>query len=166
VTVRILSEADVRRLLPMEECIERMAEVLAALARGELYQPLRPLFVPPAAASFMGLMPAYRAEPEPVWALKAICLAPGNPARGLDAHQGFVALYDGVTGEVRAIANASPITEIRTAAVSAVATRLLARPGSRTLAILGAGVQARSHLEALRAVLPIVRVRGWSRTPG
>ena len=113
----------------------------------------------------MGLMPAYRAEPDPLYSLKTVCIAPGNPARGLDSHQGFVALFDGVTGEPRAFVNASAITAVRTAAVSAVATRLLARPGSRTLAILGAGVQARSHLDAMRAVLPLEQVRVWSRTP-
>ena len=81
-------------------------------------------------------------------------IAPGNPARGLDAHQGAVLLHDGETGELRAILNASPITEIRTAAVSAVATRALARPDARVVAILGGGVQARSHTEAMRAVVP------------
>ncbi len=164
-SVRVLGEHDVRRLLPVAECIEPMAEVLAALARDELYNPLRSVVLPPGAEAFMGLMPAYRSAPAPVYALKAVCIAPGNPARGLDSHQGFVALFDGVTGEPRAFVNASAITAIRTAAVSAVATRLLARPGARTLAILGAGVQARAHLDAMRAVLPIERVRVWSRTP-
>jgi ornithine cyclodeaminase/alanine dehydrogenase-like protein (mu-crystallin family) len=166
VSVRVLSEHDVRRLLPVADCIEPMAEVLAALARGELYNPLRSVVLPPGAETFMGLMPAYRATPAPVYALKVVCIAPGNSARGLDSHQGFVALFDGVTGETRALVNAAAITAIRTAAVSAVATRLLARPESRTLAILGAGVQARAHLEAMRAVLPFDRVRVWSRTPG
>jgi len=163
--VRIIGEHDVRRLLPVAECIEPMAAALAALARGELHNPLRSVVLPPGAETFMGLMPAYRAAPDPLYSLKAVCIAPGNPARGLDAHQGFVALFDGVTGEPRAFVNASAITAIRTAAVSAVATRLLARPGSRTLAILGAGVQARAHLDAMRAVLPFERVRVWSRTP-
>jgi ornithine cyclodeaminase len=164
-TVRVLAEHDVRRLLPVAECIEPMAEALAALARDELYNPLRSVVLPPGAEAFMGLMPAYRSAPDAVYSLKAVCISPGNPARGLDSHQGFVALFDGVTGEPRAFVNASAITAIRTAAVSAVATRLLARPGSRTLAILGAGVQARSHLDAMRAVLPFEHVRVWSRTP-
>jgi ornithine cyclodeaminase len=127
--------------------------------------PLRSVVLPPGAAAFLGLMPAYRAAPDAVYSLKAVCITPGNPALGLDSHQGFVALFDGVTGEPRAFVNASAITAVRTAAVSAVATRLLARPGSRKLAILGAGVQARTHLEAMRAVLPLERVRVWSRTP-
>jgi len=166
VSVRVLGEHDVRRVLPVADCIEPMAEVLAALARDDLYNPLRSVVLPPGADVFMGLMPAYRAAPDPLYSLKAVCIAPGNAARGLDSHQGFVALFDGETGETRALVNAAAITSIRTAAVSAVATRLLARPESRTLAILGAGVQARAHLEGMRAVLPFDRVRVWSRTPG
>ena len=90
---------------------------------------------------------------------------PGNPARGLDAHQGVVILSDGETGEVRAVVNASAITAIRTAAVSAVATRLLAREGARELAVLGAGVQARSHLAAMAVARDFEVARIWSRTP-
>ena len=165
-SVRILSEADARRLLPMGDCIEAMAEILAALARDELSNPLRSIFFPPGERSGMGLMPAHRSGASPLYALKTICVVPDNRARGLDSHQGFVALFDGETGQVKTLINASAITEIRTAAVSGVATRLLARPESRTLAILGAGTQARSHLEAMRAVLPIEHVRAWSRTPG
>ena len=163
---RVLTQHEVERLLPMEECVELMAEALAALARREVFNPLRFVVRPPGEETLMGLMPAHRAQPAPVYALKTVCIVPANPARGLDAHQGSVTLFDGDTGEVRAIMNASAITEIRTAAVSAVATRLLARPGSRELAILGAGVQARSHLEAMRHVLDLDRVRVWSRTPG
>jgi ornithine cyclodeaminase len=111
-------------------------------------------------------MPAYRGGDEPLYALKAVVVAPENPKRGLDAHQGVVAVFDGVTGRVRGLVNASAITAVRTAAVSAVATRALARADARTLAILGAGVQARSHLEAIRTVLAVERVVAWSRTPG
>ncbi len=165
-TVRVLSAHDVHRLLPMADCIAVMEEVLAALAREELYNPLRLILRPPGERTKMGLMPAHRSGAAPVYSLKTLCIAPGNAARGLDSHQGFVALFDGETGATRALLNAGAITSIRTAAVSAVATRLLARPGSRTLAILGAGTQARAHLEAMRAVLPFDHVRVWSRTPG
>jgi ornithine cyclodeaminase/alanine dehydrogenase-like protein (mu-crystallin family) len=150
----------------MDECIAAMEGALAALARGEVHNPLRFVVRPPGASTLMGLMPAHRAGAEPVYALKAVCIAPGNSELGLDQHQGFVALFDGVTGTVRALVNASAITSIRTAAVSGVATKLLARPASRTLAILGAGIQASAHLEAMRAVLPFEQVRAWSRTPG
>jgi ornithine cyclodeaminase/alanine dehydrogenase-like protein (mu-crystallin family) len=165
-SVLVVAEHDVRRLLSMDECIEAMENVLSALARGELHQPLRFVTRPAGAESLLGLMPAHRSGEGSAWSLKEIVIAPGNSARGLDAHQGAVLLHDGETGELRAILNASPITEIRTAAVSAVATRALARPGAHTVAILGAGVQARSHAEAMRAVLGDVEIRSWSRRDG
>ncbi len=165
-SVRILDEQEVRRLLPMSECIEVMAEALASLARGEVHNPLRFVVRPPEAPSLLGLMPAYRGGETPLWGLKSVAIAPGNAARGLDLHQGFVALYDGETGETRAIMNAGGITAVRTAAVTAVATRLLARDGARSLAILGAGIQGKANLEAMRAVRDFERVVGWSRTPG
>ena len=114
----ILSQREVHELLPVSECIDVMADALASLARGEAHQPLRSGMVPPDAPTFMGLMPTYRGGEQPLHALKALVLAPDNPKRGLDAHQGTVTLFDGVTGEVRAIMNASAVTEIRTAAVS------------------------------------------------
>ncbi|HEY4346772.1 MAG TPA: ornithine cyclodeaminase family protein [Gaiellaceae bacterium] len=165
-SVRILSEHDVTRLLPMDECMAAMEEALAALAREELHNPLRFVVRPPGEPTLMGLMPAHRAGTRTAYALKAVCIAPGNAARGLDLHQGFVALFDGETGQTTALMNAGAITAIRTAAVSGVATKLLARPSSRTLAILGAGTQARAHLEAMRVALPFDEVRVWSRTPG
>jgi ornithine cyclodeaminase/alanine dehydrogenase-like protein (mu-crystallin family) len=165
-SVRVIDEHDVRRLLPMAECIDVMAEALAALARGEVHNPLRFVIRPPGEQSLMGLMPAHRGGHVPLYGLKTVAIFPGNSARGLDSHQGFVALFDGETGETRAILNAGAITAVRTAAVSGVATRLLARDGASTLAILGAGIQARSHLEAMRAVRDFDRVVVWSRTPG
>ncbi len=165
-TVRVLDEHDVRQLLPMAECIDVMAEALAALARGEVHNPLRFVVRPPGETSLMGLMPAHRGGDSKLWGLKTVAIFPGNSARGLDSHQGFVALFDGETGETRALLNAGAITAVRTAAVSGVATRLLARENVRTLAILGAGIQARSHLEAMRAVRDFERVVVFSRTPG
>jgi ornithine cyclodeaminase len=165
-SVRILDEHDVRRLLPMDECIDVMAEALASLAREELHNPLRFVVRPPGVPTLMGLMPAHRSEPAPLYSLKTVVIAPANAALGLDLHQGFVALFDGDTGETRAIMNAGGITAVRTAAVSGVATRLLAREEVRTLAILGAGIQAKAHLEAMRAVREFDRVLVWSRTPG
>jgi ornithine cyclodeaminase/alanine dehydrogenase-like protein (mu-crystallin family) len=166
VSVLVLDEHAVRRLLTMEACIEAMDEVLRSLQRGELYQPLRPVFRPPGAETLLGLMPAHRGGERPAWSLKEIVIAPGNPARGLDSHQGAVLLHDGGTGALLALLNASAITEIRTAAVSAVATRALARPDARTVAILGGGVQARAHAEAMSAVLPDAEIRTWTRGGG
>jgi ornithine cyclodeaminase len=164
--IRVLDEQAVRRLLPMDECIEVMAAALASLARGEVHNPLRFVVRPPGEQSLLGLMPAHRGGSEPLWGLKSVAIFPGNAARGLDLHQGFVALFDGETGETRAILNAGGITAVRTAAVSGVATRLLARANARTLAILGAGIQAKAHLEAMRAVRDFERILVWSRTPG
>ncbi len=165
-SVLVLSEHDVERLLTMAECIEAMAEVLAELARGGLHQPLRFLTRAEGTPGLMGFMPARRGGASPTWSLKEIVIAPDNPKRGLDAHQGAVLLHDGDTGELRAILNASPITAIRTAAVSAVATRLLARKDSRRVAILGAGVQGKAHEQALRVVLPEAEIHVWSRASG
>jgi ornithine cyclodeaminase len=162
--VLVLSDADVRELLDIESCVAAMEDVLAALARDELSMPLRSVFRPPT-HQLMGLMPAHRSGGTPVFSLKEIVVAPANAARGLDPHQGAVLLHDGETGVLRAILNASAITEIRTAAVSAVATKLLARPGARQVAILGSGVQAGSHARAMRAVLRDPELRVWSRTP-
>jgi ornithine cyclodeaminase len=136
-----------------------MADALASLARGEVYQPLRTIVRPPDARGLLGLMPAYRGGERGAFGLKAICVFPGNPAVGKDAHQGTVMLFSQQTGEPLALMNASQITAIRTAAVSAVATRLLAREEAQDLGIIGAGVQARTHLIALACVRQIKRAR-------
>jgi ornithine cyclodeaminase/alanine dehydrogenase-like protein (mu-crystallin family) len=165
--VLVLSHRDVLAALPPAACAEAMAEVLAARARGEAYVPLRSVMIPPDAAGFMGLMPGWRGPHDggaAAFGLKAVCIMPGNPARGLDAHQGIVTLFDGQTGQPTAILDASAITERRTAAVTAVATEVLARRDARVLAILGAGTQARAHLEALAPVRAWEHVRIYSPT--
>lgn len=159
----VITQAEVEALLPMRACIAVMADALAAHARGEIQQPLRTIFKPRDATGFMGLMPAYRVSAPPLFGLKAICVCHDNPARGLDAHQGGVLLFDGETGVPLALLNASAITAIRTAAVSGVATQLLARADACKLAIVGAGVQAYTHLAAMTCVRPLRRVRVVSR---
>ena len=159
----VLNEHEVRELLDMPSCVEAMEEVLASLARGELYNPLRSIAKPDGADTLLGLMPAYRAGPAAAYALKEIVIVPTTPSRGLDTHMGGVLLHDGETGELQAIMNAAPITEIRTAAVSAVATRALARPDAQRVAILGAGAQAHGHVHAMRAVLDDPEIRIWAR---
>jgi ornithine cyclodeaminase len=109
-------------------------------------------------------MPAYLAQP-PALGVKAISVFPGNLGTEYDAHQGAVLLFDVAYGRLLAMMDATEITAIRTAAVSGVATRLLARAEAADLAIIGSGVQARTHLEAMLLVRPIRRVRVWSRTP-
>jgi ornithine cyclodeaminase len=165
-TARVLSGDDVRAALAMKDCIEAMDTVLREHAAGDLYLPLRSVVRPPKSpAGFMGPMTAHRAGATPAFGLKAVAIFPENPKRGLDAHQGIVVLFDGEDGRVTGLLDASAITAIRTAAVSAVATRALAREGASTLAVLGAGVQATAHIEAMACVLPLERVRIYSRRP-
>jgi ornithine cyclodeaminase len=160
----ILNYDQVKQLLPMHECIDVMTDALSALARGEAEMPLRTIFRPQDVRGVMAMMPSFQRSEAPLFGLKAICVFPDNPTIGKDAHQGGVLLFSGETGELLALVNASAITEIRTAAVSAVATRSLAREDATELAIIGAGVQARSHLEAIACVRPIRRVRVAART--
>jgi ornithine cyclodeaminase/alanine dehydrogenase-like protein (mu-crystallin family) len=164
--VLILSHDDVLAALSPEACAEAMAAVLAAHARGEAQMPLRSVVRFEGTVGFMGLMPAWRGGAEPTFGLKSLCIIPENPARGLDTHQGTVTLFDGSTGAPTAILDASAVTFVRTAAVTAVATRVLARSTARVLAILGAGVQGRSHLAALPAVRDFEEVRVYSPSPG
>jgi alanine dehydrogenase len=161
--VLILNRRDVTRLLTMPECIELMESALASLARGEVILPLRPVIRVPESANVFAVMPAYSAALNASGA-KLISVYPGNHGTGIDSHQGLVALFDGTSGTPVAIMDAASITAIRTAAVSAVATRLLAREDTRTLAILGAGIQGRTHVDAMLAVRPFERVMIWSRT--
>ncbi len=163
-SVLILADADVRELLDMEGCIEAMRRALVSLARGEVHVPLRPVVRPPDQPTLLGLMPVFRDGDVPLYALKTVVVAPDNPSRGLDPHQGTVTLSDGVTGETLTVINASPVTSIRTAACTAVATDALARADARVLAIVGAGHQARAHVEALLRVRPFEEIRIASRT--
>ncbi|MGH9968958.1 MAG: ornithine cyclodeaminase family protein [Pyrinomonadaceae bacterium] len=161
--ILILSHDEVLKLLPIKECIPVMREALIALAAGKVHQPLRTIIRPLDAKGVMGLMPSYMSGESAAFGLKAICVFPGNPAQGKDSHQGGVLLFSAETGELQAMMDASAITAIRTAAVSGVATDLLARADACNLAILGSGVQARWHLVAMSEVRPIKRCRIASR---
>lgn len=147
--VVVLNAGEVEQLLDMPGCMAAMEEALIGLAHGEAYLPLRPVVKPPGEPTFFGLMPTFRGGARPLYSLKTIVVAPENAARGLDPHQGTVTLYDGVDGHVVAVMNATPITAIRTAAVSGVATRALSREDSQVLAIVGAGHQAHPHIAAM-----------------
>ena len=161
----ILSQADVQRLLPMQECIDVMASTLATLARGDAVLPLRTVIRVPNGRNAFAVMPAYLGEPKTIGA-KIITVYPGNPGTQYDSHQGAVLLFDASNGSLVAVLDATAVTTIRTAAVSAVATRLLARENAAELAILGAGVQGHAHLEAIHAVRPLSKLRVWSRDRG
>ncbi len=158
--VRILSQAEVTALLPMEECIEVMEAALRTLADGGAQLPLRSVLRLPEAKGLFGVMPARLADPATL-GLKAIAVFPGNEGTALDSHQGVVILFDPETGAPIAVLDASSITAIRTAAVSGVASRALARDDAGDLALLGSGVQARTHLAAMRAVRRLRRVRAF-----
>lgn len=162
-TAIVLSQAEVRRLLPMTECVELMDEVLRTLARGQATNPLRTGMLLPDGKSLLGMMPGHVQEP-PGLGLKAIAVFPGNHGTQYDSHQGVVLLFDTENGVPIAILDGSEVTAIRTAAVSAVATRALAREDAGDLAILGSGVQARTHLEAMGTVRELRRVRVFSRS--
>lgn len=161
--ILIINHVQIEELLSIEACIKVMAEALIALAKGQVYQPLRMVVRPPDAAGLMGLMPAYMSGDHAAYALKAVCVFPQNSINGKDAHQGSVMLFSAETGEMLALMNASAITAIRTAAVSAVATQLLAKQDAGDLAIIGSGTQAVSHLAAMAVARPIKRVRVASR---
>jgi len=163
VKILVLADRHTRELLGYRECADVMRQALEDLGRGRIQQPLRTVVRLRDAAGFMGLMPAYSPDG---YGLKALCITPGNPAIGKDAHQGGVLLFAADTGEPLALINASALTEIRTAAVSAVATGLLARSGPAELAIVGTGVQGRAHARALAATRPLTGIRLTGRDLG
>ena len=159
--VRILAEDDVRAVLTLPDLIEAMQSALIAYSSGRTNQPLRTVLEVGAKKSFFGVMPAFLPD-APALGTKLVTVYDGNPARGLPSHLASIVLLDPGTGALVALLDGRFITEARTAAVSAMATRLLARPDATTLAIIGSGVQARSHLEALGCVRTLRDVRVWS----
>jgi ornithine cyclodeaminase len=163
--VRVLRTAEVRALLPMRDCIELMRRAMIALSEGRTVVPLRSVMAMPDARGMLGNMPGYLADPE-CFGVKLVSLMPHNKPPLYSSHLGLVLLFEAEHGCPVAILDAAEITAIRTAAASGLATRLLARPDAVDLAILGAGEQARSHLEAMLAVRPLRRVRVWARDRG
>lgn len=159
----VLGERDVHELLPIAECIDVMGGAFRTVARGGFMQPLRSIAWLPDRRGAIGTMPGFLAEPDAAGA-KVITVFPENRASGLESHQGSVLLHETKTGRPLAIVHAGAVTAIRTAAVSALATRVLAQETANRLALLGSGTQARTHLEAMLAVRPIKQVKIWSRT--
>lgn len=158
----IIGQEVVRRLLSMEQCIEAVKGALIDLANGGGIQPLRPVMWLPERVGALGMMPGHLSSINTL-GIKTVTVFPGNAGTEFDSHQGTVMLFDDSNGRLKAIVDASEITAIRTAAASAVATDVLARRNASTLAILGSGVQATTHLEAIPLVRPIDTVRIWSR---
>jgi ornithine cyclodeaminase len=174
IETRLLTAADVRALLPMAECIDVMADAFQALGDGRATVPNRASLPVDSIDGTLLLMPAtIRGVAEPAntpghgawFGAKMLSIAPGNHSTGRASHQGVIVLFEGEYGSPVAVIDAGAITAIRTAAVSAVATRLLARSDASRLAIIGAGVQAYSHLAAMAAVRSLREVSMWSRDP-
>jgi ornithine cyclodeaminase/alanine dehydrogenase-like protein (mu-crystallin family) len=159
--LRFLDEAAVAAVLRMDELIEAVEQALIAFSAGRVEQPVRQIVK--SHDGFFGTMPA--GGPEVGMGVKLVTLYPNNDALGLHTHNAVIALFRPETGEPLAIMDGRLITEMRTAAASAVATRALAKADAEVLAILGSGVQARSHVEALRLVRPFREIRIWGRTP-
>ena len=157
---QFLEEATIRPLLRLEDLIPAMERALADFSTGRVLQPVRSIVSVPQHRGFMGLMPAVYGE---VMGAKLVNLYPDNRSARLPTHLAVIALFRADTGEPLAMMDGRLITELRTAAVSAVATKLLSAANAKSLAILGSGVQARAHFQALSLVRKFDDVRVWSR---
>jgi ornithine cyclodeaminase/alanine dehydrogenase-like protein (mu-crystallin family) len=157
-----LEESDVRAVLQWHELIPSMEKALAAFSTGRVLQPVRNVLTIEEGKRYLGIMPAVA---EDSMGLKLVSFYPGNEGTAIPTHMAMVLLFRPETGEPLAVMDGRLITEMRTAAVSAAVTHRLASPNSRVLALLGSGVQAKAHLEALRHVRELDEVRVWSRTP-
>ncbi|MFI5177278.1 MAG: ornithine cyclodeaminase family protein [Vicinamibacterales bacterium] len=157
----LLTEHDVRAVLPMPDLIDAMTRALSEFSAGRVVQPVRSVLDVASEQAFFAVMPAALDDP-PALGTKLVTVYPGNHARGLPSHLATIVLMDHATGALVAIVDGRYITEARTAAVSAVSVKLLARRGASVLALIGSGVQARSHLEAIRHVATLTDVRVWS----
>jgi alanine dehydrogenase len=160
-TPRFFEEGEVRARLRMPELIDAMQQALVEFSAGRVKQPVRTILEFGVEQSLFGLMPSY-VPSLPALGAKLVTVCPENAARGLATHQAIIVMLDPETGVPDTILDGRYITEIRTAAVSAVSARLLARKDARVLGILGSGVQACSHLEALMLVRGFCEVRAWS----
>ena len=156
-----LNEAQVRNHLRMKELIPAMEKALIDFSAGKVTQPVRSVITVDPPGGFYGMMPAL--TPEGL-GQKIVTFYPPNAKLGIPTHMATIFLVDPQTGAPLAMMDGTLITEMRTAAVSAAATKLLASPDAKVLAILGSGVQARSHMEALRLVRNFAEIRVWSHT--
>lgn len=162
--VIIINQEEVGELLPMHECMAAMEIVFRGLAAGECLLPLRQIMWLDERVGALGMMPSYW-ESSGTIGLKAVTFFPGNEGTEYDTHQGAVLLYEAKRGRLIAMIDATSITAIRTAAVSGVATKLLAREDASTLALIGSGVQAGVHLDAMMVARKLSAVRVCSKTP-
>ena len=157
-----IGKEEVATLLPMQECIDVMESTFLALANGQCLQPLRSIMWLPDKTGLLGMMPGYAAGPD-VMGIKLITVFHANKDSGYPSHQGIVALFDAKHGQPLMMFDATEITAIRTAAVSALATRVLSRENSDRLAVIGAGEQAQRHIESILLVRKIKEISIWNR---
>ncbi len=155
-----LSEEQIQRHLRYPELIPALKQALIDFSAGHVTQPIRTILPIPQQEAFFCVMPAVYGD---VMGAKLVNIFPQNAARGLHTHLALLALFRSQTGELIAVMDAALITEMRTAAVSAIATDLLSPPNARVLAVLGSGVQARAHIQALTLVRHFEEIRIWSR---
>jgi len=160
--VMFLDEERVARLLSWETLIPAMETALAEFSQGRVLQPVRQMLTIEEDKRYLGIMPAVARE---AMGLKLVSFYPGNAGSEIPTHMAMILLFRAETGEPLAVMDGRLITEMRTAAVSAAATKYLMPPESRVLALLGSGVQAQAHLEALSHLHPYDEIRVWSRTP-
>ena len=160
--IPVLDRDTVFRTLSMPDCIDLMAATQAAISRGDIELPLRTMLSVSDGAGYFGVMPGEIAADE-VFGAKLVTLFPDNPSRGIPTVQGYILLFDRADGSPLALVEAASVTALRTAAASGAATRVLAREDASTLAILGCGVLAETHLDAMLAVRPVREVRIWGR---
>jgi len=161
--VRTLAEPEIAKVLTYERLIPAMEQALAAFSAREVTQPVRSILTVEEGQRFLGVMPAVMRES---MGAKLVCFYPKNAAKGLPTHIATIVLFDTENGMPLAFLDGRLITEMRTAAVSAAVTRHLAAADARVLTLVGSGVQAQAHLEALRHVREFEEVRVWSHTPG
>nr|WP_047169560.1 ornithine cyclodeaminase family protein [Sphingomonas sp. Y57] len=159
--LRLIGGDIVRTILSMRECVDLMERAMTTISTGATEMPLRTV-LPLPGANMAGVMMGYLGDPESLGA-KLLSIYPGNPDRGLPSHTGVVILFDLSDGRPCALLDAAELTSLRTPAASAAATRALARSDAGDLAILGAGEQAKGHLEAMAIARPLRRVRLWGR---
>ncbi len=159
--IQFLNEAEIAEHLHMADLIPTMAAALQTFSAGEATQPVRGSLAIEDANGFLYWMPAQT----DTLGVKLVTLYPENDKLGMPTHNALIILFDKATGVPSAVMDGRLITEMRTAAVSAVATDLLALPDAKVMALLGSGVQAASHLEALKLVRDFTEIRVWSRTP-
>ncbi|MDP7608554.1 MAG: ornithine cyclodeaminase family protein [Candidatus Marinimicrobia bacterium] len=160
--VLIVNKREIMDSITMEECITVMENIFIQLEEDQAFNPLRSSMLIPGENGLLSMMPGYLNKQD-IMGIKSVSVYPENANIGLESHQGSVTLFNALNGTPLAIMDAGQITAIRTAAVSGLATRILAKKNSKILAILGSGIQAKTHIEAMTTILNLEEIRVWSK---